>query len=65
MARQRKVEIMMERKLGQAQEEFIIAIYFYEQYHPPHCWAVKEKAIQEYEKTKSGTQKLKAGKERF
>jgi hypothetical protein len=58
-ARQRKEEIMMERKLGKAQEEFIVAIYFYEQYHSPHCWVTKKKAMQEYGKIKSDVQKLK------
>ena len=53
----------MERKLGKAQEEFIVAIYFYEQYHSPHCWLTKEKAMQEYGKIKRDAQKLKAIKE--
>ena len=64
-ARQRKEEIMMERKLGKAQEEFIVAIYFYEQYHSPRCWVTTEKAMQEYGKIKSDAQKLKAVKEQI
>ena len=56
---------MMERKLGKAQEELIVIIYFYEQYHSPRCWVTKEKAMQEYGKIKSDAQKLKAVKEQI
>ena len=34
----RKREIMMEKKLKDAEEHYIVALYFYEQYDSPRCW---------------------------
>jgi histone acetyltransferase (RNA polymerase elongator complex component) len=43
-ARQRKEEIAMEHKLDKAKEDYINAIYFYEQYHSKRCWLTVEQA---------------------
>ena len=47
-ARRRKEEIALERKLNEAQSEFIVAIYFHEQFHLPHAggqWKRQEKTF--------------------
>lgn len=36
-ARCRKEEIALQRKLDSTQEEYIVAIYFWEQFHSPCC----------------------------
>ena len=56
---------MMERKLWQAMEEFIVVIYFYEQFHSPCCWDLVKKAKREYKRIKSDFKKLKAVKEQI
>ena len=61
----RKEEIMMEKKLDEAQEDFIVALYFHEQYNSPRCWRTVEVAQQEYSRIGSQTAKLRAVKEQI
>jgi len=53
------------KKLEAAQEEFIIAIYFYERHNSPPCWNSIEKANLEYQQIKSNSEKLRAVKEQI
>jgi hypothetical protein len=61
----RKEEIRMELGLKVAQSEFIVAIYFHEQYHSPRCWNTVDKATEQYNKLTSRTKKLEAVKEQI
>ena len=63
--RQRVEEIAMERKLDAAMENFIVAIYFWEQYDSPRCWKTVDKATSIYRKLKTPTAKLRAVKEQI
>ena len=42
--RQEKEEIKTRKQLENTEEEYIVAIYFYEQYHLPRCWNTVEVA---------------------
>jgi hypothetical protein len=46
-------EIMMEKKLEKAQEDFIVVLYFHEQYELPHYWNTVAVARQKFAKIKS------------
>jgi hypothetical protein len=47
------------------QGDYIIAIYFYEQYHSPRCWWTIEDADNNYKKMGSGEKRLKGIKEQL
>jgi hypothetical protein len=64
-ARQEKEEIKMRLKIDSIESEYIVAIYFHEQYHSPRCWKTVDIAQQEYEKLKSKTKKMEAVKEQI
>ena len=65
VARQEKEELVMKKKLDRAKEDYIVAMYFYEQYHSPRCWTTVEKAMAEYNELESESKKLKAVKEQI
>ena len=65
VARQQKEEIMMERKLDQAQEELNVAIYFYKCYHPPHCCELEDRAKRECKKFKVKCKNSKLSNNRY
>ena len=56
---------MMEKKLDEAQEDFIVALYFHEQYNSHRCWRTVEVAQQEYSGIGSQAAKLRAVKEQI
>lgn len=64
-ARRRKEEIALERKLNEAQSEFIVAIYFHEQFHSPRCWRTVEEAGENFSALESEGQRLKGVKEQI
>ena len=64
-AARRKEEIKLERQLEAAQSEFIVAIYFHEQYNSPHCWRTVDEATAQYNKLTSKAKKLDAVKEQI
>ncbi len=64
-AQRRKEEIALERKIDQAQSEYIIAIYFYEQYHSKQCWATVEEATNIYQQLPTESSRLNAVKEQI
>jgi hypothetical protein len=43
----------MEQTLDKAKEDYINAIYFYEQYHSKQCWLTVEKARLEWREIKT------------
>jgi hypothetical protein len=49
-ARRQKEEIALQKKLDIMQGDYIIAIYFYEQYHSPRCWRTIKDAYNNYKK---------------
>ena len=49
----------MEEKLTIALENFIVALYFWEQYTSPCCWKSVDEATEEYNKLKSKTAPLR------
>jgi hypothetical protein len=64
-ARQCKEEIAMEHKLDKDKEDYINAIYFYEQYHSKRCWLTVEKARLEWREIITKMDKLRAVKEQI
>jgi hypothetical protein len=64
-ARRRKEEIALQKKLDQMQGDYIVAIYFYEQYHSSQCWLTIIKADEIYKKLGSEGKQLKAIKEQL
>jgi len=49
-ASRQKEEIALQKKLDQTQGDYIVAIYFYEQYHSSRCWLTIMKADENYKK---------------
>ena len=64
-ASRQKEEIALQKKLGQTQGDYIVAIYFYEQYHSSWCWLTIIKADENYKKLGSERKQLKALKEQL
>ena len=64
-ASRRKEQIKLEKKLTDAQEDYIVAIYFWEQYHSPRCWKTVEIAKMHFKKLNSETARLVAVKEQI
>jgi hypothetical protein len=64
-ASRQKEEIALQKKLDQTQGDYIVAIYFYEQYHLSWCWLTIIKADENYKKLGSDGKQLKAIKERL
>jgi len=61
-----KEEISMIRKqYANATEEYVVAIYFYEQHHLPRCWNSVEEATSTYARLASETARLAAVKEQI
>jgi hypothetical protein len=48
-------KIAMEQTLDKAKEDYINAIYFYEQYHSKQCWLTVENARLEWREIKTKT----------
>ena len=63
--RRRKEEIALDKKYKDATEEYIVALYFFEQYHSPRCWTCVDTARIFYLKLKSETARLAAVKEQI
>ena len=65
--RRRKEEIALEKQYEDATEDYIVAIYFFEQYHSPRCWLTANVANEVYLelKIKSETARLGAVKEQI
>ena len=61
----RKREIMMEKKLKDAEEHYIVALYFYEQYDSPRCWTTVRIANDYYCQLNSESARLAAVKEQI
>mmetsp|Transcript_9817 Transcript_9817/g.20905 ORF Transcript_9817/g.20905 Transcript_9817/m.20905 type:complete len:211 (-) Transcript_9817:255-887(-) len=64
-ARRKKEEIALQKKLDNSQEEYIIAIYFFEQYHSQRAWTTAEEATNIYSRLPNEAQQLKAVKEQI
>ncbi len=64
-ASRQKKEIALQKKLAQTQGDYIVAIYFYEQYHLSRCWLTIIKADENYKKLGSERKRLKAIKEQL
>ena len=64
-ASRRKEEIALQKKLDQMQGDYIVAIYFYEQYHSSRCWLTIMKADENYKKLGSKGKRLKSIKEQL
>ena len=62
-ARRRKEEIKLEKQYEDASEEYIVAIYFFEQYFSPRCWSTANITKEQYDKLVSESRKLEAVKE--
>ena len=56
--RRMKEEIMLRKQYANATEEYVVAIYFYEQYHSPWCWKSVEEAESTYARLASETVQL-------
>ena len=65
MKRRRKEEISPEKRYKDAIQDYILAIYFHEQYHPPRCWLTLEVAGEFYSFRGSETERLAAVKEQI
>ena len=63
--RQRREEVKMRKKLDNAKEDFIVNVYFLEQFTSRRCWRTVEDAKAEYKRIPNKTQKLKAVKEQI
>ena len=59
-ATRRRREIIFENKLEEAEEDYIVAVYFHEQYHSQHCWSTIVIAKETYKKLKSESARLVA-----
>ncbi len=64
-ARRKKEEIALQKKLDNTQEEYIIAIYFFEQYHSQWAWMTVKEATEIYSRLPNEAQQLKAVKEQI
>ena len=64
-ARLKKEEIAHKKKIDITQEEYIVAMEFWEQYHSPHCWTTASMAMSVYNQLKSETARLNAVKEQI
>ena len=62
MKRRRKEEINLENNYEDATDDYIVAIYFHEQYHSPRCWLTLEVAAELYSDMGSETARLAAMK---
>ena len=56
---------MLRKKYANATEEYVVAIYFYEQYHSPRCWKSVEEARSTYARLASETGRLAVVKEQI
>ena len=63
--RQQREQAKMQKRLDDAQEDHIVAIYFYEQFHSERCWHTVEKAKYEYKELKVETKRRAAVKEQI
>ena len=61
----KKEEIAHKKKIDITQEEHIVAMEFWEQYHSPHCWTTASMAMSVYNQLKSETARLNAVKEQI
>ncbi len=57
-ASRQKEEIALQKKWDQTQGDYIVAIYFYEQYHSSWCWLTIIKADENYKKLGSEGKQL-------
>ena len=64
-ATRRRREIIFEKKLEEAEDDYIVAIYFHEQYNSKRCWDNVEKAKDVYRRLKSESTILAAVKEQI
>ena len=64
-ARLKKEEIAHKKKIDITQEEYIVAMEFWEQYHSPCCWTTASMAMSVYNQLKSETARLNAVKEQI
>jgi hypothetical protein len=64
-ARLKKEEIAHRKKIDITQEEYIVAMEFWEQYHSPCCWTTASMAISVYNLLKSETARQNAVKEQI
>ena len=60
-----KEEICLRKQYENATEEYVVAIYFYEQYHSPWCWLRKKDAKETYLKLGNESARLAAVKEQI
>ena len=63
--RRRKEEIALEKKYENASEDYIVAIYLFEQYDSPRCWLTAEVSERVYSDLNSETRRLAAVKEQI
>ena len=63
MKLRRKYEVALENKYEYATEDYIVAIYFHEQYHSPCCWLTLEVAAEFYSALGSETASFATVKE--
>ena len=63
--RQMKEEIGLRKQYENATEEYVVAIYFYEQYHSPRCWLTEKDAKETYLKLGNESARLAAVKEQI
>ena len=64
-ARLKNEEIAHMKKTDITQEEYIVSMKFWEQYHSPCCWTTAIMTISVYNLLKSETARLNAGKKHF
>ena len=57
-ATRRRREIIFEKKLEEAEEDYIVPIYFHKQYHSQRCWSTIAIAKETYKKLKSESARL-------
>jgi len=63
--RRMKGEIMLRKQYANATEEYVVVIYFYEQYHSPRCWKSVEEAKSTYARLASEVARLVVVKEQI
>lgn len=63
--RRMKEEIALQEKYKGASNDYIVAIYFFEQFHSPRCWNTVEEAEEFYSELKSESKRLEAVKEQI
>ena len=63
--KRRKEEIIMEKKLQNALEEYIDALYLFDRYNSKRCWRKKMIALENYLGLRSESVRLAAVKVRF